>query len=70
MAPPEPSASLYDRTLYLVNNAPRSVDFSVMARDCDISVSWISRFAAGKFEDPGVKKVECLFNYLTNVGIR
>lgn len=61
-------ATLYDRTLSLVRNAPRSITYTEMSKGSGLSVTWISRFADGKFDDPGVKKVQSLHDYLSNVG--
>lgn len=61
-------ASLYERTLHLVRNAPRSLSYTDMSKGSGLSIGWISRFADGKFDDPGVKKVQSLHDFLSNVG--
>lgn len=55
------------RTLNLVKNAPRAITYTVMAEACGVSVSWISRFAADKIENPGVDTVQCLHDYLEGI---
>jgi hypothetical protein len=64
-APPE--TSLFERTKALVEAAPRHITLTVMARETGLTVSWISRFAAGKFPNPGVHHVQALHDYLAGL---
>lgn len=61
-------APLLERTLDLVQNAPRSITYTKLAEVGEVSVAWISRFASGKIENPGVCTVQKLHDYLLNVG--
>ena len=57
-------APLLERTQYLVNNAPRHITYTIMAKEIGCSIAWISRFAANNIPDPGVKLVQALHDYL------
>jgi transcriptional regulator with XRE-family HTH domain len=61
------SVGLRARTLELVKSAPRAVTYTVMAEACGLSVSWISRFASNKIDNPGVDSVQTLHDYLANL---
>jgi hypothetical protein len=69
MTTPSDSVPLLERTLYLVNNAPRSITFAEMARQIDVSPSWVSAFAKDLIPDPGVRKVQALHDYLSGLQI-
>lgn len=58
------SANLLSRTQQLVSDAPRRITYTMMAEAIGVSVAWISRFAGNKIEDPGVKTVQRLHDYL------
>lgn len=58
------SAGLYARTLYLAQNAPRSVKQGHMAEHLGVSNAWISRFVNGKMPNPGVQECQKLHDYL------
>jgi hypothetical protein len=64
-----PSVGLRARTLDLVRNAPRAVTYTVMARECGISIAWVSRFAADAIPNPGVDHVQCLHDYLVSLNV-
>lgn len=59
--------TLLTRTLTLVRNAPRNITFTEMKNATGVSVSWISRFAAGRFVNPGVLQVQALHDYLIKI---
>lgn len=46
---------------------PRWITLSQIAQDTGLQVSWVSAFAARKIEEPGIVKVQRLYEYLTNV---
>lgn len=58
---------LLERTLYLVKNAPRSISFAEMARQCDTSAGWVLAFKDDKIPDPGIRKVQRLHDYLAPI---
>lgn len=58
------SADLLSRTQQLVSTAPRKITYTMMAEAVGVSIAWISRFANDKIEDPGVKTVQRLHDYL------
>jgi hypothetical protein len=58
---------LHSRTLELVKNAPRHITYTDMAKNCGVSISWVSRFAAEQLDHPSVNIVECLHDYLVSV---
>ena len=57
--------SLRDKTQELVYNRPRHMTYEVIKKETGIPVGWITKFAAGKFPDPGVNRVETLYSYLS-----
>lgn len=59
---------LLERTLHLVNSAPRSLSFAEMARQIEVSPGWVLAFAKEKIPDPGIRKVQRLHDFLINVG--
>lgn len=59
-----PKFNLLEDTQNKMAALPRWVSLSQIAKDTELQVSWISAFAANKIEDPGVKKVQRLFDYL------
>lgn len=54
--------TLLDRTIDLIHES----DFNVsrMCADLDISTRWYYRFMRGDFDDPGVKRIEKIHDYL------
>lgn len=58
------SSVLLDRTLHLVRNRPASLTYAAIAEALDVSKAWIEALASGRIPDPGVCKVEALYNYL------
>ena len=67
MADTSPSMSLLERTQQLYNSAPRHIKLKQMAEATGLSMAWISRCINDKFEDPGVKRVQRLHDYLESV---
>lgn len=61
------SAGLYARTLYLAQNAPRTVKQGHMAEAIGVSDAWISRFVNGKMPNPGVRECQALHDYLATL---
>ena len=57
--------NLLKQTQELLNSRPRDLTLSDIATKCDVQVSWLSDLANDKLGDYGVKKVEKVFEYLT-----
>lgn len=58
------SVSLLERTLYLVRNRPVTVTYAMIAAETGVSAHWLKMFASGNITDPGVNKIEKLYEYL------
>lgn len=58
------SSKLLDRTLHLVRNRPVTETYQTIAAAAKVSPHWVKTLASGKIPDPGVCKVEAVFNYL------
>ena len=56
--------TLLDDTLDRLRNAPRWLSLSQIAQESGLKVAWLSALASGAIEDPGVKKVQQLHDYL------
>lgn len=56
---------LATRTREALAARPRIVTYEVIAEECGVSVRWIQQFASDTIADPGVHKVEALYNFLT-----
>ena len=59
------STSLLDKTLQLVRNRPRTMTYDHIASETGLKKAWLEAFAAGRIPDPGVRKVETLFAFLS-----
>lgn len=59
---------LLERTIHLVNNAPRSLSYAEMARQCGVSAAWVRMLANDQIENPGIRSVQRLHDFLANVG--
>lgn len=57
--------TLLDETVEKVRSLPRWVTLSQVANESGVKLSWLSAFASGLIEDPGVKKVQALHDYLS-----
>ena len=56
--------TLHQKTLKLLEGT--AVPFSVICYHCEVSPSWLNKVKNGKYGDPGVNKIERIFNYLTD----
>jgi hypothetical protein len=61
---PAPSR-LHDKTLYLLRNRPRTITLADIARDTRIGMSWLRKYSEGNIPDPGARRLETLYVYLT-----
>lgn len=59
-----------EETQALLSAVPRSVTLSQIAAEADLQLSWLSAFQAGKIEEPGIKKVQKLYDYLTSDALK
>lgn len=41
----------------------RKGQWRIIANDADVGYQWLTKLMQGKFDDPGVKKIENLYNY-------
>ena len=55
--------TLLERTMTLLKNSDKTV--TVICQDTGISRRWINYLKAGEYSDPGVNKIEILYNYLS-----
>jgi len=53
-----------DDTRARLQAAPRWLTLSQIATDTGLQVSWLSAFAGNKITDPGIQKVQALYDYL------
>jgi len=60
--------SLLERTTTLLRSSDKTV--TVICRDTGISRRWINYLKAGEYKDPGVNKIETLYNYLSGKKLR
>jgi hypothetical protein len=59
------SSKFKDCVQSLLINRPRTLTYDRIAKDTDIPLDFILRFARNKIADPGVCRVEQLYNYLS-----
>lgn len=57
--------TLYDKTMELLKNLPRSTTYADIERDTNLSKEWISAVARGRIIEPSVKKIQTLYEYLS-----
>ena len=57
-------SKLCEKTLELLKNRPRPKTYELIGEAIDIKPSWIESFAQRRIEEPGVQKVERLYEYL------
>lgn len=60
------SKGLRDTAMQLLTNRPVSLKIKAIAKDLNISESWLRTFASGNIENPGVVTIEALIAYLQN----
>lgn len=56
--------SLHKQTIDLLNRT--DVPLPTIAKETDVGYRWLCDFKAGRFDDPGVNKVERVHNFLVN----
>jgi hypothetical protein len=60
-----PTSILLTQTRELLRQRPKELSFKRIAGETGLNMSWISHFSVCDYDDPGVKKVETLWRYLT-----
>ena len=53
-----------EETRALLRKAPREITLTRIAHDTGLQLTWLSAFERGKMIDPGIRKVQKLYNYL------
>ncbi len=66
MTDTSPSASLYERTLYLVNNAHRDITQTAMAAAIGRSRQWVCEFSKGLNPNASIASVQALHDFLAS----
>lgn len=56
---------LLKTTLHLYRERPRTKTLDIIARDTGLAREWLINFGGEASHDPGVRKVETLYVYLT-----
>lgn len=56
--------TLLDTTILLLRQRPASLELKKIAGDLEIPISWLSQFNRGLIDDPGVKRIQALHDYL------
>ncbi|MBL4869170.1 MAG: hypothetical protein JKY67_22645 [Pseudomonadales bacterium] len=59
------SDSLLEQTLNLLQNVKGVKSRRSISSETGLDYEWLQKLAQGKIEDPGVKKIERLFKYLS-----
>lgn len=57
--------TLFEATNRLLKNCPRHITFADIAAGSGLTASWISMFSRGQIPDPGVHKIQQLFDYMS-----
>lgn len=56
---------LADTTLDLVKRRPRNLSFRMISEKTGLSVHWLRKYNEGDIVEPGVCKIERLYEFLT-----
>ena len=56
--------ALRDNTRAMLQQRPKNISAEEIAKEVDVTVSWVNLFAAGKIENPSVVTIETLFTFL------
>lgn len=60
------SLMLYQKTLTLLHERPKNVTFKIIAHGTGLGTSWLSALSQGQIKDPSAKKLEKLYNFLSD----
>lgn len=61
------NTDLLTETLELFAKRPANVSLRAISEASGVNFHWLGKFAQGKFDDPGVKKIQKLHDYLISV---
>jgi hypothetical protein len=59
------TTKLRDRTIELLKNRPASLQLKDIAKATEIPEGWLKMLVQGKIIDPGVNRVQTVFEFLT-----
>lgn len=54
-----------EKTLYLLQNRPRSQTYNEISTMTNIGESWLRMFGRGEIQDPSVNKIQTLYEFLS-----
>ena len=57
-------SKLCAKTIELLKNRPRPQTYAIIGEKININPSWIDALAQGRIKEPGVQKIERLYEYL------
>ena len=57
--------SLRDKTRELLDNRSRKITLDDVAREAKLPRPWLKAFAEGRIDDPGVCRIQTLYEHLT-----
>ena len=57
--------TLYNETLKLVRNKPRTLTYKQIADETGVGFWWLKEFAMGKYNNPHVRQTQTLYEYLS-----
>lgn len=63
------TTAINDKTLYLLQNRNVQLTLRKIAEETGLDEAWLSAFNRQKISDPGVNKVQTLYEYLTKTTI-
>lgn len=55
---------LLETTQRKLRNTPREITLTLISQETGLSLSWLSDFSTNKLDDPGIRKVQRLHDYL------
>ncbi len=59
------SICIVEQTRYLLINRPRPITLEAISAGTGIPVNWLSAFSRYRLDDPGAKRIQVLFEYLS-----
>lgn len=58
-------STLYDRTYALLRERMATTSLQTISRESDLPYYWLNKISIGATKDPGVRRVQKLYEYLT-----
>ena len=59
------SPKLLTKTIEAIKNRPSCLTYNHIADECNVSIRWLDNLVAGKIKDPGVTKIEAVYEFVT-----